>query len=392
MVFVIQNTQNRDTVAMQIKLDELIRVSKSARNALLDLEELDDKTLEALRQDYEKLASQERRKRARRAEKPGDAASVTGKETNGTTPARARRSARRANFPTLLQGRCREGRRRRDRAAARRQARAHAGQGAARSADARAAEARRRGVARARRPHRPRDHAADQLANSAIDGVRGTGAGGRSTTRAACRLRPALLSRRGAGGPGRRAGEALGSGACLGRSGSSMRRSDWRTASCMSSSRSRRSTRSSARLAAFDAFGLAALHVMTRSRARRCFRLPWPGAAYAGTGLDGRPCRRGLADRPMGRGCGSRRAPRAPQARLRRRRADACVAQHFLNVVDGRDKPGHDKLKEEGDYSGSLFSSFSRPAATSAMRSQCRHRSLSSARLSRRARKLARKS
>jgi low affinity Fe/Cu permease len=63
MVFVIQNTQNRDTVAMQIKLDELIRVSKSARNALLDLEELDDKTLEALRQDYEKLASQERRKR-----------------------------------------------------------------------------------------------------------------------------------------------------------------------------------------------------------------------------------------------------------------------------------------------------------------------------------------
>ncbi|MGH6734791.1 MAG: low affinity iron permease family protein [Methyloceanibacter sp.] len=60
MVFVIQNTQNRDTVAMQIKLDELIRVSRSARNVLLDLEELDDKDLEALRQDYERLAEEYR--------------------------------------------------------------------------------------------------------------------------------------------------------------------------------------------------------------------------------------------------------------------------------------------------------------------------------------------
>jgi low affinity Fe/Cu permease len=56
MVFVIQNTQNRDTAAMQIKLDELIRVTNKARNVLLDLEELDDKTLQELRLDYEKLA------------------------------------------------------------------------------------------------------------------------------------------------------------------------------------------------------------------------------------------------------------------------------------------------------------------------------------------------
>jgi low affinity Fe/Cu permease len=56
MVFVIQNTQNRDTAAMHIKIDELIRVTQKARNMLLDLEELDDKTLEALREDYEKLA------------------------------------------------------------------------------------------------------------------------------------------------------------------------------------------------------------------------------------------------------------------------------------------------------------------------------------------------
>ena len=56
MVFVIQNTQNRDTAAMHIKIDELFRVTQKARNVLLDLEELDDQTLELLRKDYEKLA------------------------------------------------------------------------------------------------------------------------------------------------------------------------------------------------------------------------------------------------------------------------------------------------------------------------------------------------
>ncbi len=56
MVFVIQNTQNRDTASLHIKIDELIRVTGKARNVLLDLEELDDKTLDLLRQDYGKLA------------------------------------------------------------------------------------------------------------------------------------------------------------------------------------------------------------------------------------------------------------------------------------------------------------------------------------------------
>jgi low affinity Fe/Cu permease len=61
MVFLIQNTQNRDTAAMQIKLDELIRSTKGAHNALLDLEELEEHDLERLRQDYEELAADARK-------------------------------------------------------------------------------------------------------------------------------------------------------------------------------------------------------------------------------------------------------------------------------------------------------------------------------------------
>lgn len=57
MVFVIQNTQNRDTEAIQIKLDELIRATRGAHNALLNLEELDEETLDAFRRRYEALAA-----------------------------------------------------------------------------------------------------------------------------------------------------------------------------------------------------------------------------------------------------------------------------------------------------------------------------------------------
>ncbi|MGH6866328.1 MAG: low affinity iron permease family protein [Methyloceanibacter sp.] len=74
MVFVIQNTQNRDTMAMQIKLDELIRVSRSARNVLLDLEELEDNDLEKIRQEYEQLAQQGRALKPKRT--PRQAASL----------------------------------------------------------------------------------------------------------------------------------------------------------------------------------------------------------------------------------------------------------------------------------------------------------------------------
>jgi low affinity Fe/Cu permease len=56
MVFLIQNTQNRDTEAIQVKLDELIRATKGAHNALLDLEELEEEALDAFRARYEALA------------------------------------------------------------------------------------------------------------------------------------------------------------------------------------------------------------------------------------------------------------------------------------------------------------------------------------------------
>ncbi len=60
MVFLIQSTQNRDAEAMQVKLDELIRVTKGAHNALLDLEELDEAELDHIRANYAKLAERSR--------------------------------------------------------------------------------------------------------------------------------------------------------------------------------------------------------------------------------------------------------------------------------------------------------------------------------------------
>ena len=62
MVFLIQNTQNRDTEAMQVKLDELIRVTQGAHIALLDLEELEEDELDAFREKYEALAAEARRR------------------------------------------------------------------------------------------------------------------------------------------------------------------------------------------------------------------------------------------------------------------------------------------------------------------------------------------
>jgi low affinity Fe/Cu permease len=60
MVFLIQNTQNRDTTAMQLKLDELIRATKGAHLSLLDLEELEERELAAFVRQYEALAAKGR--------------------------------------------------------------------------------------------------------------------------------------------------------------------------------------------------------------------------------------------------------------------------------------------------------------------------------------------
>jgi low affinity Fe/Cu permease len=60
MVFLIQNTQYRDSEAIQVKLDELIRISHGAHNALLDLEELNDEELDRIVESYHEIARRAR--------------------------------------------------------------------------------------------------------------------------------------------------------------------------------------------------------------------------------------------------------------------------------------------------------------------------------------------
>lgn len=71
MVFLIQNTQNRDTQAIQVKLDELIRATQGAHNALLDLEELEEETLDAFKRRYQTLARAARTELERGAQDTG---------------------------------------------------------------------------------------------------------------------------------------------------------------------------------------------------------------------------------------------------------------------------------------------------------------------------------
>lgn len=59
MVFLIQNTQNRDTDILHLKVDELLRATKDAQNAMLSLESLDLKQLEALRKRYQDMGKDE---------------------------------------------------------------------------------------------------------------------------------------------------------------------------------------------------------------------------------------------------------------------------------------------------------------------------------------------
>jgi low affinity Fe/Cu permease len=59
MVFLIQNTQNRDAVAIQLKLDELIRAVEGARTSLVDLEDLSDEEILRLKKEFERLHQRE---------------------------------------------------------------------------------------------------------------------------------------------------------------------------------------------------------------------------------------------------------------------------------------------------------------------------------------------
>ena len=69
MVFLIQNSQNRDSAALQIKLDELLRVQTKANNALIDLEDRSDEELDQVRGEFVRLAKAERKE----VEHPTDA-------------------------------------------------------------------------------------------------------------------------------------------------------------------------------------------------------------------------------------------------------------------------------------------------------------------------------
>jgi len=67
MVFLIQSTQNRDAEAVQVKLDEIIRAIGNAKNELLDLEELEEKDLDEIRQTYREMAQKARAGRSKAA-------------------------------------------------------------------------------------------------------------------------------------------------------------------------------------------------------------------------------------------------------------------------------------------------------------------------------------
>ncbi len=74
MVFLIQNTQNRDSKAIQLKLDELIRSVDGARNRLMDLEALSDDDLDKFQKEFERLR--------KRSERTAETVSKVGRKLN----------------------------------------------------------------------------------------------------------------------------------------------------------------------------------------------------------------------------------------------------------------------------------------------------------------------
>ncbi len=90
MVFLIQNTQNRDSHAIHLKLDELIRTNEAARNRLICLEELDDREIAELQHEFDKLAQEKLRERGRESSHPSHQAG-TSRTSTRTTGARSSR-------------------------------------------------------------------------------------------------------------------------------------------------------------------------------------------------------------------------------------------------------------------------------------------------------------
>lgn len=90
MVFIIQNTQNRDNKALHLKLDELIRASKNARNLMMNLQNCTDEELEQLQREFERM----RKKEVRRASANGDQPAEAGESVCGQAADRLRDSNR----------------------------------------------------------------------------------------------------------------------------------------------------------------------------------------------------------------------------------------------------------------------------------------------------------
>jgi low affinity Fe/Cu permease len=88
MVFLIQSTQNSDSTAIQLKLDELIRALSGAKNSRLNMEDLDQEQLDAIRKEYEELARRARQASTSRHVSPNG--KQTGRKKRNTRSASAR--------------------------------------------------------------------------------------------------------------------------------------------------------------------------------------------------------------------------------------------------------------------------------------------------------------
>jgi low affinity Fe/Cu permease len=85
MVFLIQSTQNRDSEAIQVKLDELIRTTKGAQDELLDLEELEENELDRIRDGYQRIAERARASLRSGGKPPASVVDLASKNDRGRT-------------------------------------------------------------------------------------------------------------------------------------------------------------------------------------------------------------------------------------------------------------------------------------------------------------------